>query len=92
MLARSPVPRSSPGASGTALFAVIGFVASIPFLLRLHRRFRTWVAPAIAVAVFAGMFAVSSLVIAPAITGSNSGSTPAPGIEQPAGHASHHPK
>ena len=80
------------GAGGTALFAVIGFVASIPFLLRLHRRFRTWVAPAIAVAVFAGMFAVSSLVIAPAIAGSNSGSTPAPGIEQPAGHASHHSK
>lgn len=80
------------GAGGTALFAAIGFVASIPFLLRLYRRFQTWVAPAIALALFAGMFAFSSLVIAPAITGSDGGSTPAPGIEQPGGHASHHPK
>ncbi len=80
------------GAGGTALFAVIGFVASVPFLLRLHRRFRTWVAPAIAVVVFAGMFTISSLVIAPAITGSDSGSTPTPTIEQPGSHASHHAK
>lgn len=80
------------GAGGTALFAVIGFVASAPFLLRLHRRFRTWAAPAVALALFAAMFAFSSLVIAPAITGSDSGSRPAPAIEQPGSHASHHSK
>lgn len=80
------------GAGGTALFAVIGFGASVPFLLRLRRRFRTWVAPAIALVTFAAMFTFSSLVLAPAITGSDSGSTPAPALEQPGSHASHHPK
>lgn len=78
------------GAGGTALFAVIGFVAAIPFLLRLHRRFRTWRAPAIALAVFAAMFSLSSFVIGPAIAGG--GDEPAlPGVEQPGGHESHHP-
>ena len=77
------------GAGGTALFAAIGFVASIPFLIRLHRRFRTWVAPAIATALFAAMFTFSTLVIGPAISGDGA-STPAPGLQQPAGHASHH--
>jgi len=80
------------GAGGTALFAVIGLAASIPFLLRLRRRFRTWVAPAFALVVFAAMFTFSSLVIAPAITGRDNGSTPAPALEQPGGHASHHAK
>ena len=80
------------GAGGTALFAVIGFVFAVPLLLRLRRRFRSWIAPSVALALFAVMFAFSSLVIAPAITGGDSGSTPSPGIEQPAGHASHHSK
>jgi hypothetical protein len=43
-------------------------VVSIPFLLRLYRRFRTWTAPAIAVTVMAVMYTVSSLVIGPAIS------------------------
>ena len=43
------------GATGRVLFAAIGFVAAIPFLRRLYRRFRTWRAPAIALAVFAAM-------------------------------------
>ncbi|HXV33269.1 MAG TPA: hypothetical protein VD769_04600, partial [Gaiellaceae bacterium] len=47
------------GAVGTALFFAIGIVASIPFLLRLHRRFRTWRAPAIALAIFVGLFSLS---------------------------------
>ena len=34
------------GAGGAALFAAIGFVAAIPFLIRLQRKFRTWRAPA----------------------------------------------
>ena len=76
------------GAAGTALFAAIGFVAAIPFLLRLYRRFGTWRAPAIALAVFAVMFSLSSFVIGPAISG---GDEPAqPGIEQPKGHEQHH--
>lgn len=76
------------GAGGQALFAAIGFVAAVPFLLRLHRRFGGWRAPAIALAAFAAMFTLSSLVIGPAISGGGTG-TP-PGVEQPAGHASHH--
>ena len=77
------------GAGGTVLFAAIGFVAAIPFLLRLYRRFGTWRAPAIAVAVFAAMFSLSSFVIGPAISGGDD--TPArPGIEQRDGHEQHH--
>ena len=57
------------GATGTALFAVLGFALAIPLLLRLHRRFRTWLAPAIALAVMAAAFALSALVIGPAISG-----------------------
>jgi hypothetical protein len=56
------------GTGGTVLFAAIGFIAAIPFLLRLHRRFRTWRAPALALAVFALMFSISSFVIGPAIS------------------------
>ena len=75
------------GATGRVLFAAIGFVAAIPFLRRLHRRFQTWRAPAIALAVFAAMFSLSSFVIGPAISG---GDAPAqPGIEQD-GHDEHH--
>ncbi|CAB4881298.1 unannotated protein [freshwater metagenome] len=80
------------GFGGKAIFFALGLILSIPMLRRLHRRFRTLVAPAIAVAVFAAMFAFSSLVIAPLITGSPTKLSP-PGIEQPAddvNHASHH--
>ena len=75
------------GATGRALFVAIGFVAAIPFLRRLHRRFRTWRAPAIALAVFAAMFSLSSFVIGPAISGDASPSRP--GIQDD-GHAQHH--
>ena len=75
------------GATGRILFAAIGFVATIPLLRRLQRRFQTWRAPAIALAVFAAMFSLSSFVIGPAIAG---GEEPAqPGIEKD-GHAEHH--
>ena len=76
------------GAGGQALFAAIGFVAAVPFLLRLHRRFGNWRAPAIALAAFAAMFAFSSLVIGPAISGG--GTKTPPGVETPVDHASHH--
>src|SRR6266487_2944543 len=55
------------GAGGTALFGVLGLVASVPLLLRLRRRFGTWWAPAIGLAVFAVMFSLSAFVIGPAI-------------------------
>jgi hypothetical protein len=77
------------GTSGTLLFAAIGFVAAIPFLLRLYRRFGTWRAPVIALAIFAAMFSLSSFVIGPAISGG--GESNQPSIEQPGGgHAGHH--
>ena len=64
---------------------------SLPFLLRLYRRFHTLVAPALATLAFAAVFAVSTLVVSPLITGSgDNGKTP--GIEQPTDHASHHHK
>ena len=75
------------GATGRVLFAAIGLVAAIPFLRRLHRRFQTWKAPAIALAVFAAAFSLSSFVVGPAISGEDA---PAgPGIQQD-GHADHH--
>lgn len=77
------------GTGGRLLFATLALVVSVPFLLGIHHRFRSWLAPAIALAAMAGMFALSSLVIAPLITGSDSGPAK-PGIQQPAGHMGHH--
>jgi hypothetical protein len=78
------------GAGGRALFAAIGFVLAVPFLLRLYRRFTTWIAPATALAVMAVMFSISSFVIGPLITGDEDNAPPQPGIEQPPGHEEHH--
>lgn len=74
------------GTKGTILFGFIGFVVSIPFLLRLRRRFGTWRAPLIGLAIFAGMFAVSAFVIGPAIAGKTSGPVPTQTVD----HSSHH--
>jgi len=78
------------GAGGRALFAAIGFVLAVPFLLRLYRRFKTWIAPATALAVMAVMFSISSFVIGPLITGDEDNAPAQPGIEQPPGHEEHH--
>jgi len=79
------------GATGQIVFAAIGFVATIPFLIKLRRKFRTWRAPAIALVVFAGAFSLSSFVIGPALSsGSESSPAPRPGVEQPTGHYAHH--
>ncbi|MEX2032023.1 MAG: hypothetical protein WEA81_04065 [Dehalococcoidia bacterium] len=78
------------GATGRTLFALLGFVAAIPFLRRLHRRFRTWIAPATALAVFAAMFSLSSFVIGPAIAGEDEPAQRRPSIQPPAGHEEHH--
>jgi predicted PurR-regulated permease PerM len=74
------------GTQGTILFGLIGFVVSIPFLLRLRRRFGTWRAPLIGLIVFAALFSLSAFVIGPAISGQGSSSTPT----QPIDHSSHH--
>ena len=79
------------GAGGRALFAAIALVVSAPFLLRIYRRFQNWLAPAIALAAMTLTFTLSTLVIAPLITGSDSGGSQ-PGVQQPGGHMGHHPK
>ena len=76
------------GSGGTALFAVVGLIASVPLLLRLRRRFDSWLAPALGLAVFISMFALSAFVIGPAIGGSQEGS-PAP-TNPSISHSSHH--
>jgi hypothetical protein len=79
------------GTGGSVLFGLVGFVVSVPFLLRLRRRFGSWRAPATALVVFAAMFTLSTLVIGPAIRGDNSPAAtplelPGPGAPDPHGH------
>lgn len=64
------------GASGNALFYVLGLLMSVPMLRRIHRRFPTLWAPAIAVAIFTALFSLSAFVIGPAISGN--ADTPSP--------------
>ncbi len=78
------------GAGGTALFGILGLALSVPMLLRLRRRFASWWAPAIGLAVFAVTFSISAFVIGPAINGGTSappgGGQPTPSIN----HSGHH--
>lgn len=87
------------GAAGNVALASLGLLLSIPMLRRLYRRYGTWRAPAVAVALFTAMFALSAFVIGPAVT---SGPQPAGGPavspttapaspgQSGAGHAAHH--
>lgn len=76
------------GAGGNALFFLIGLIFSIPLLRSLYRRFSTWRAPAIAIAVFTALFSLSAFVVGPAITG---GEAPDAGRQPPTPtHAGHH--
>ena len=74
------------GAGGTVLFGAIGFLLTVPMLLKLKHRFGTWVAPGIALAIFAVMFTISTLWIGPAIRGDGGGDSGG----QPVDHSSHH--
>lgn len=77
------------GVGGNLAFGALGLLFSIPLLRRLHRRFRTWKAPAAALAVFSVMFSLSAFVIGPAISGDDP--APAPGQRiSPDEHAEHH--
>ncbi|HEY3547774.1 MAG TPA: hypothetical protein VGK17_17005 [Propionicimonas sp.] len=73
------------GAGGTALFGAVSLIASVPMLLTLRRRFKSWWAPGIALVLFTGMFLVSSLVVGPLISGTNG-----PASEQTVDHDAHH--
>lgn len=68
------------GTGGRLLFFFIGLALATPMLTRLHRRFRTWAAPAMAVAVFAAAYTVSSLFLGPLFTGDTKESTDLPGV------------
>lgn len=57
------------GIGGSLLFGAVGFLAAIPFLLRVHRRTGTWRMPAALLTLFAVIFSISTFVIGPAITG-----------------------
>lgn len=78
------------GAGGTVLFGVLGLGASVPMLIRLRRRFNSWWAPGIALAIFAGAFLFSTLVLGPMISGAQE-SGPDPSDGDPERHDSHHP-
>jgi hypothetical protein len=66
------------GTGGRVLFFMIGLVAAIPMLVRLYRRFGTWIAPTIAVAVFGVTYTLSSLFLGPLISGEGGFSSTAP--------------
>ena len=82
------------GVGGNLAFGAIGLLFSVPLLGRLYRRFRTWKAPAVALAVFATMFSLSAFVIGPAISGEDPTRDPAPPppgqTVAPDEHAEHH--
>jgi hypothetical protein len=77
------------GAAGTLIFGLLGLAASVPMLLRLKRRFGTWWAPALGLAVFAAMFSLSAFVIGPAISG-NDQAEQQQQLPTPTPHAEHH--
>jgi len=66
------------GTGGNVLFGALGLLFSLPLLRRLYLRFRTWKAPAIALAIFVAMFSLSAFVIGPAISGDSSPERPSP--------------
>ena len=74
------------GTTGTALLGILGLVLAVP--LRLRRRFGSWWAPTIGLAVFTVMLFLSAFLIGPAITGTD---TAPPGQPRPSiGHDNHH--
>ncbi len=78
------------GMAGSVLFGVLGMLLMIPMLLRLRRRFGSWLAPGLALALFALMFTVSTLWLGPALRGEDGGS-PAPEHDQHDHGATHSP-
>jgi hypothetical protein len=92
------------GATGKLLFGVLGFLLAVPLLRRLRRRSGSWALPGAALGLMALIFALSSFVIGPALTGGDGDGEPdrAPGQGQPgkpggparpssSEHESHHP-
>lgn len=63
------------GATGTLLFGALGLVFTVPMLVQLKRKFRSWAAPAVALLVFAMMFSVSTFAIGPFVKNAFAGET-----------------
>jgi peptidoglycan/LPS O-acetylase OafA/YrhL len=84
------------GATGRVLFGALGFLLAIPMLRRLRRRTGSWRVPGGALALMALVFAFSSFVVGPALTGGDDGAAPAKNVPSaPAGvspdeHEAHH--
>jgi len=78
------------GVGGNLLFGALGLLLSVPLLRRLHRRFKSWKAPALAVAVFAVMFSFSAFVIGPAISDTDPAPGPGPTEQIDPEHDDHH--
>jgi MFS family permease len=84
------------GFLGNSLLYVVGLLLSIPLLRRLRRRFGTRKAPAIGVAVFTALFALSAFVIGPLFNPAtpNQPDTPSPAASASASgtedHEGHH--
>lgn len=78
------------GAGGTILVGVAGFALSILMLLRLRRRFASWLAPAVASTIFLAVYLFSSFVVGPTITGAIPEDNAAPATPPPSEHDEHH--
>ena len=65
------------GATGSLLFAAVGFLAATPFLRRVHRRTGGWRLPLALLAAMAVAFTVSTLVVGPAISSDDDDDPPA---------------
>lgn len=84
------------GVGGSLFFGLLGFLAAIPFLLRLHRRHDGWRVPAGALALMAIVYSLSAFVIGPAISGGDESNADSAGQAVPANspqesaHDAHH--
>ena len=80
------------GVGGSLLFGALGLVAAVPFLRRVQRHCGNWRIPGALLALFATVFAISTFVVGPAITGGESDRNEArpAAPQQPAGHEAHH--
>ncbi|MFP5331606.1 MAG: hypothetical protein ACLGHX_04480 [Acidimicrobiia bacterium] len=56
------------GVGGRLVFFALGLAVTVPTLRRLRRRFGNWVAPGLALGLFAATFSVSTFVVGPLIT------------------------
>ena len=80
------------GIGGTLLFGAIGLAAATPILLKLRRRTGSWRAPAGALVLFTTLFALSSFVVAPALTGTDDDKRERPPVtSNDDDHGAHHP-